>query len=342
MEMRKVAAVMVLVVTMVTLAMAAVPGPYDRRYPDYIVSPKVTCMQEGVFHHPRNCSWYYRCVDRMKVGVFFTYMYECEPGTVFDDDLDQCVFPDQVPPPCGTSGQVVTSPTQAPTTAPTPKPTPKATPKPTPAPTPAPTRKPTPTLTPAPTPKQTPAPTPTSTTGTGPSLPCIFKDSRCATYNICRPTRVTKILCSACFVSNIEISAAEFCNSPNKVYDRGLSQCVSSPKATDLCAVGTSTSTTTTTASPTVTAQSINRLSCSDQNVRPRETWIVSQYCQSIPLCDANKRFKGISEVCSNYYQCYKTSTGAWNYELRNCINGKMYSYTTDSCVDPPTKSQRC
>ncbi|XP_069960680.1 uncharacterized protein [Cherax quadricarinatus] len=97
----------VLLVLGATAVLSAIPGPYDRRYPDYIVDPKVSCEKEGSFPHPRNCSWYYRCVDRMHVGMYWTYYFECEPGTVFSDDLDQCVHPFLAPPPCG---QVVPPP----------------------------------------------------------------------------------------------------------------------------------------------------------------------------------------------------------------------------------------
>nr|XP_027234610.1 uncharacterized protein LOC113825918 [Penaeus vannamei] len=86
------------------LISAAVPGPIDPRYPDYIVYPRVPCEKEGVFPHPRNCSWYYRCVDRFGIGYYWTSHFECEPGTVFSDDLDQCVFPFLTGPPCGTAG----------------------------------------------------------------------------------------------------------------------------------------------------------------------------------------------------------------------------------------------
>ncbi|XP_045124278.1 uncharacterized protein LOC123512111 [Portunus trituberculatus] len=79
---------------------AAKPGPKNRRYPDYIVDPRVNCTSEGVFPHPRNCSWYYRCVDYMNMGFYRTYYFECEPGTQFADELDQCVFPSNNRPPC--------------------------------------------------------------------------------------------------------------------------------------------------------------------------------------------------------------------------------------------------
>ncbi|XP_042883446.1 uncharacterized protein LOC122260302 [Penaeus japonicus] len=105
-------------------AWAAVPGPNDLRYPDYIVNPPVQCSVEGSFHHPRNCSWYYRCVDRMKIGYFHTFYFECEPGTVFSDDLDQCVFPHLIGPPCGTAGDGSGKPTPVPPPVPPPVPQP--------------------------------------------------------------------------------------------------------------------------------------------------------------------------------------------------------------------------
>jgi len=70
----------------------------DFRYPNYIVDPLVDCPHEGVFPHPHDCTWYYRCHDRYnftKMGIFGMYWrsyYQCEPGTEFLDSLDQCVF----------------------------------------------------------------------------------------------------------------------------------------------------------------------------------------------------------------------------------------------------------
>ncbi|XP_050738806.1 uncharacterized protein LOC127009619 [Eriocheir sinensis] len=84
-----------------TVVLAAKPGPNNIRYPDEIVYPKVKCVKEGVFPHPRNCSWYYRCVDRMNIGYYWTYYFECEPGTVFSDELDQCIHPFLAKAPCG-------------------------------------------------------------------------------------------------------------------------------------------------------------------------------------------------------------------------------------------------
>lgn len=105
----------------VTAVLAAKPGPKNIRYPDKIVEPKVKCTQEGVFPHPRDCKWYYRCVDRMNIGYFWTYYFECEPGTVFSDELDQCVHPFLAGPPCGDE-PTTAAPTTIPPSPPTPAP----------------------------------------------------------------------------------------------------------------------------------------------------------------------------------------------------------------------------
>lgn len=60
-----------------------------------------------------------RCVDRMEIGYFWTYFFECEPGTVFADELDQCVHPYLAAPPCG-SPPKTPKPTPTPTTTLTP------------------------------------------------------------------------------------------------------------------------------------------------------------------------------------------------------------------------------
>ncbi|KAF2366379.1 Chitin binding domain [Trinorchestia longiramus] len=67
-------------------------GTIDFRYPDYIVSPRVECPFEGVFPHPRDCKWFYRCYDTFGFGFYWRAYFECEPGTAFSDGLDQCVF----------------------------------------------------------------------------------------------------------------------------------------------------------------------------------------------------------------------------------------------------------
>ncbi|XP_069166117.1 zonadhesin [Procambarus clarkii] len=327
--------VVMLVVAMAAVAMAAVPGPKNPRYPDNIVEPKVKCSSEGVFPHPRNCSWYYRCVDRMKVGFYYTYLFECGPGTVFADDLDQCVFPFMTAPPCGTGTGVppITLPTPRPTvpttrpTVPTPTPT-----VPTPRPTP-PTPRPTP-PTPRPTPP-TPRPTVPTPTSTSPVIQCAFRDTSCQTYQVCQPTRATKTLCNTCYVANtIPIQANDICGA-EQLIDKALNQCVPRPKATDLCPAST-------TPPPTVPITSTNVLRCSDQQTRPKEDWIVSRYCQVFALCDANKTFKGRQELCTNYYQCNKNPNGSWSFELRNCLPPLMYSFTTDSCVPRPSANELC
>ncbi|XP_069166120.1 uncharacterized protein [Procambarus clarkii] len=213
------------------------PSTTDPRYPDNIVQPRVNCSKEGVFPHPRNCSWFYRCVDRMKVGFYNTYLFECGPGTVFADGLDQCVFPFMTAPPCGTGTTVppITLPTIRPTvptpTVPTPRPTPP-TPRPTP-PTPRPTP-PTPRPTP-PTPRPTP-PTPTPIpTSTSPVIQCAFRDTSCQTYQVCQPTRANKTLCNTCYEANtIPIQASDICGA-EQLIDKALNQCVPRPKDNELC-----------------------------------------------------------------------------------------------------------
>ncbi|XP_068238661.1 uncharacterized protein [Palaemon carinicauda] len=65
----------------------------DSRYPSQITEDtRVKCTEEGSFPHPANCTWFYRCVDRVNAGVFQVFFFKCEPGTVFSDALDQCVF----------------------------------------------------------------------------------------------------------------------------------------------------------------------------------------------------------------------------------------------------------
>ncbi|KAF2358605.1 C-type lectin fold [Trinorchestia longiramus] len=44
-------------------------GSIDFRYPDYIVKPLVPCPYEGVFPHPRNCTWYYRQVPEAIIVI---------------------------------------------------------------------------------------------------------------------------------------------------------------------------------------------------------------------------------------------------------------------------------
>ncbi|XP_018015035.1 uncharacterized protein LOC108671948 isoform X2 [Hyalella azteca] len=68
-------------------------GTIDFRYPDVIVSPLVPCPYVGVFPHPRDCRWFYRCYDTYESGHFWRAYFECGPGTMFSDTLDQCVFP---------------------------------------------------------------------------------------------------------------------------------------------------------------------------------------------------------------------------------------------------------
>ncbi|KAB7499882.1 hypothetical protein Anas_02241 [Armadillidium nasatum] len=68
-------------------------GLVDWRYPDYIVKPLPPCPRQGVFAHPRNCTWYYRCHQVGNLNYYRRFYFQCENGAVFSDFNDQCLFP---------------------------------------------------------------------------------------------------------------------------------------------------------------------------------------------------------------------------------------------------------
>ena len=45
----------------------------------------------------------------MNVGYYWTYYFECEPGTVFSDELDQCIHPFLAKAPCGVKTTTTTT-----------------------------------------------------------------------------------------------------------------------------------------------------------------------------------------------------------------------------------------
>ncbi|ELU18089.1 hypothetical protein CAPTEDRAFT_207233 [Capitella teleta] len=51
-----------------------------------------------------NCTAFYTCQD----GIFFGHN-PCNPGTVFNEELQVCDFPENVPPPCGTKEEQFTT-----------------------------------------------------------------------------------------------------------------------------------------------------------------------------------------------------------------------------------------
>ncbi|XP_071518397.1 uncharacterized protein [Panulirus ornatus] len=187
-----------IVVAMATVTLAAFVGPQNRRYPDYIVYPMVECVERGVFPHPRNCSWYYRCEDIIRTGFFRRYYFECEPGTVFSDEMDQCLYPTQVRPPCGTNPEPGL------------------------------------TLQPG---GSTPQPVGSTTQsgGVSPFTFCSYSDDICKKYEVCNPTRETLDLCSGCIMSSAFINASSICSQENHVLNREKNTCESPPEESRLC-----------------------------------------------------------------------------------------------------------
>ncbi|XP_042210100.1 uncharacterized protein LOC121857917 [Homarus americanus] len=282
-ELRSVTKFLMVVVTMTTVVMASVPGPNDRRYPDYIVKPQVECMKEGVFPHPRNCSWYFSCVDRMKVGFYSTFYFECEPGTVFNDGLDQCVFPYLISPPCGTNG------------------------------------------------------TGSSTTVKPPVLCQKFDSSSCQVYELCKPLRTTKTLCTGCFTYFGYTMAKDLCKMKGELLDKNTHQCVQPPTGSDLCRV-----TSTTTFPPPTVRPPQRNLGCTEQNKRPYETWIGMDHCQDYNFCTPSNTYLYQKKLCREYFQCFKMANGFWDYTKEKCDLGELYSYKTNGCVKEPRANELC
>nr|XP_053656135.1 integumentary mucin C.1-like [Cherax quadricarinatus] len=200
-----------------------------------------------------------RCVDRMKTGFFWTSYFECEPGTVFSDDLDQCVFPHMVRPPCGTyyPSTTTTHPTTASTITPAPPPTtPSTTTTTTTTPAPPPT---TPSTTTTTTTTTTPAPPPTTpsttttTTTTTPQphreqlnttvspfthLSCRFSEEFCYQQPPCPPDTVTRTLCRGCYIGNTFIPASVVCNAEGHLFEPETNACILDPAKNINCILG--------------------------------------------------------------------------------------------------------
>jgi len=59
-----------------------------------------TCSQVGFFRNPNDCHKFYRCVDLWQNGRELTiYHFDCPPGTVFDETVSVCNWP-QLAAPC--------------------------------------------------------------------------------------------------------------------------------------------------------------------------------------------------------------------------------------------------
>ncbi|XP_037776752.1 extensin-like [Penaeus monodon] len=311
------------------LISAAVPGPIDPRYPDYIVYPRVPCEKEGVFPHPRNCSWYYRCVDRFGIGFYWTSHFECEPGTVFSDDLDQCVFPFLTGPPCGTAGipsGVPTSPSTIPPSTASPSTIPPSTASPsTTTPTPPPTTSPS-TTTPTPPPTTspsttTPTPPPTTTTPTPPPT-----TSPSTTTPTPPPTTTTP-------TPPPTTSPSTTTPTPPPTTRPSTTTPTPPPPPT--------TPSTTTTARPVTVTDNFS-VKCSHDNQRPEKPWPTKRYCQAFALCSPTGQFLGELDLCDFYFTCRLQADGTWKAELERCSGNDLFDYEKDKCVPRPADESLC
>ncbi|XP_071515438.1 uncharacterized protein [Panulirus ornatus] len=254
---------------------AIIPGPNDPRYPDAIVDPRVKCEKAGVFPHPRDCSWYYRCVDRVKAGFFWTYYFSCEPGTLFHDDLDQCVHPSLIKSgPCATNTTTTT----------------------------------------------------TSTTTALPIVECTGVPGTCTTYDICRPTKMEKMMCAKIHCPR---TSSLQCGE-GYLYDMKARRCVRPPAEADLCG----------TIPPPINITQIGELACSYENLRPSSDFISRLHCDTYVLCDG-ENFKEKKELCRHYYECYRDGQ-VWKAFRRSCRNNLLFSYKKDKCVPAPTEAEKC
>ncbi|XP_068224588.1 uncharacterized protein [Palaemon carinicauda] len=326
-----VASTLGLIVTLASSIMAAIPGPNDLRYPDNIVSPPVVCSEEGSFPHPRNCSWYYRCVDRMSVGYLWTYHFECEPGTVFSDELDQCVHPFDAPYACRPTATTTEGPlkcTGVPGTCKTydicqPSKTKK--------------RMCTEIICPLRTPNlscgdgyafdmdlQQCAKIPTA--GELCLLTCEGVAGTCQTFEVCRPKKEEKYMCKEirCPLRDPTLSCGN-----GYLFDMKDQKCEKPPSPGNICG-----------AADNISLSDVGILSCSYNGQIPKADFVRRKFCKDIPLCDG-KIFKGKTEVCSGYYECEKTAQG-WKVHQRACPPPLVFSFDHNKCGVPPSEKDRC
>ena len=60
------------------------------------------CTNAGFFREPSDCTRFYRCTDPFGVGNYQKHSFECPAGTVFDESVSVCNWP-QLAAPCGES-----------------------------------------------------------------------------------------------------------------------------------------------------------------------------------------------------------------------------------------------
>ncbi|XP_066986002.1 uncharacterized protein [Macrobrachium rosenbergii] len=327
---RQAAPALGVVLVLASSVMAAIPGPNDLRYPDYIVNPPVRCTQEGSFPHPRNCSWYYRCVDRMSVGYLWTYHFECEPGTVFSDELDQCVHPFDAPYSCRPTPTTTEGPlkcTGVPGTCKTydiclPSKTKKR----------------------MCTEIKCPIRTPNLSCGDGyafdmdlqecAKIPtaaelCLFTcegvPETCQTFEVCRPKKEERYMCKEirCPLREPNLSCGE-----DYLFDMKSQKCAKPPNSQDLCG------------GEDISVTDVGLLPCSFNGQIPKADFVKRKFCKDIALCDGSV-YKGKTEVCDGYYECEKTAQG-WKAHQRSCPAPLLFSFTQGKCILPPSERERC
>ena len=142
----------------------------------------------------------------MGLGFFWRSYYECEPGTVFSDELDQCIFPYDVANPCRPYTPPLPPPPQTTTTTPQPPP-------------------------PTTTPTQPPPPPPTTTTTqpTTTTSTCDESYINCKLYEVCikNEPKTNKFLCPKAYVECNNYKQ-NYCN-PGDYYESTEQKCYPNP-----------------------------------------------------------------------------------------------------------------
>ena len=60
-----------------------------------------TCDEVGFHRHPSDCAKFFRCVDfKYPTGALTIFHFDCPQGTIFDEVLSVCNWPEQAQPPC--------------------------------------------------------------------------------------------------------------------------------------------------------------------------------------------------------------------------------------------------
>merc|ERR1711892_810450 len=78
-----------------------------------------TCQGVGYYPHPADCSQFYRCTDLWSTGQYQQYLFQCAAGTVWDQEIGVCNWPQAVKG-CGAEdveSSTITTITTTPTTS---------------------------------------------------------------------------------------------------------------------------------------------------------------------------------------------------------------------------------